>query len=386
VIAPNLPMLYSVPSIDGFDGGLLPTLHYTAFSSLLLPEGSLRTIDGRLREWLALESCRGACIPPDRWLDLTHTRYLLVDKVYDLNHDGIFYDTALTWTIPAGGMIALSADDLADFEADALHVLVDPAGCESACVPRVITMGTGGTDSVEPAPDDLIVLDGLRLYRYAPREFAPPSMILLTADAEPIMVRAMTRVDTRTGDFVPLTPPGWRRVYSSEIKIYENLDVLPRAFVAHEALPFPDTWDGTESALAAMRDPGFDPAAQVTINAASIPFTRADAPAVEARVQIIEYTPTRIVIEVESGSPGYLVLTNAYYPGWRATITRGGETIDASILRADVMFRAVAVEAGAQRVTLAYRPGWWPGSLLVGGAAWALVVVAGMALWAGRGR
>lgn len=57
-LAGNLPLVWGIPSIDGFDGGLLPTIHYTAFTSLMLPDGALRTIDGRLREIMALEHCR----------------------------------------------------------------------------------------------------------------------------------------------------------------------------------------------------------------------------------------------------------------------------------------------------------------------------------------
>ncbi|MBK8025552.1 MAG: hypothetical protein IPK19_30185 [Chloroflexi bacterium] len=95
VLAANQPLLWGIPSIDGFDGGLLPTGYYTAFTSLLLPEGTLRTLDGRLREILYDDSCGGPCIPDERWLRLTDRRYLLTDKVYDLVREGVFYDTAL---------------------------------------------------------------------------------------------------------------------------------------------------------------------------------------------------------------------------------------------------------------------------------------------------
>jgi hypothetical protein len=59
----------------------------------MIPPGELRTIDGRLGEIMARADCRGACIPDPRWLNLTNTRYLITDKVYDLVHEGVFYDT-----------------------------------------------------------------------------------------------------------------------------------------------------------------------------------------------------------------------------------------------------------------------------------------------------
>src|SRR5262249_32926584 len=55
LLMPNLPLTWGIPSVDGFDGGLLPTQYYTAFTSLLLPPGELRTVDGRLNEILARE-------------------------------------------------------------------------------------------------------------------------------------------------------------------------------------------------------------------------------------------------------------------------------------------------------------------------------------------
>ena len=92
----NLPLIWDIPSVDGYDGGVLPTADYTAFTSLFLPAGALRTVDGRLREILALPECGGACIPDQRWQDLMGVRYLITDKVYDLVNDGVFYDTTFT--------------------------------------------------------------------------------------------------------------------------------------------------------------------------------------------------------------------------------------------------------------------------------------------------
>ena len=91
----NLPLIWDIPSVDGYDGGVaadrrLHRLHLAAAAA-----GELRTVDGRLREILALPECGGACIPDQRWLDLMGVRYLITDKVYDLVNDGMFYDTTV---------------------------------------------------------------------------------------------------------------------------------------------------------------------------------------------------------------------------------------------------------------------------------------------------
>jgi uncharacterized membrane protein YfhO len=69
-----------------------------------------------------------------------------------------------------------------------------------------------------------------------------------------------------------------------------------------------------------------------------------------ARVRIVSDEPEHIEIELRSSEPGYLVLSDAHAPGWRASID--GEP--APILRANALFRAVQVESGASTLTFRY--------------------------------
>lgn len=68
--------------------------------------------------------------------------------------------------------------------------------------------------------------------------------------------------------------------------------------------------------------------------------------------EIVDYRPERVEIRTDAPGPRLCVLTDTYYPGWRATID--GE--DASILRANYLFRAVVVPAGSHEVVFEYRP------------------------------
>ena len=58
------------------------------------------------------------------------------------------------------------------------------------------------------------------------------------------------------------------------------------------------------------------------------------------------------MVQVEAPVDGYLVLTDTWYPGWRAFVD-GEET---PVLRADLAFRSVLVPAGQHRITFDYRP------------------------------
>lgn len=68
--------------------------------------------------------------------------------------------------------------------------------------------------------------------------------------------------------------------------------------------------------------------------------------------RLVSYRNTIVDIEVTSPEGGYLVLNDQWHPWWRAEIN--GKSVP--ILRANVMFRAVAVEAGTSRIRFSFHP------------------------------
>ncbi|MCP4036695.1 MAG: YfhO family protein, partial [bacterium] len=60
--------------------------------------------------------------------------------------------------------------------------------------------------------------------------------------------------------------------------------------------------------------------------------------------------PERVVVKARSDRAGYLVLSDAYYPGWRARVD--GKPV--SIHRANYLFRAVPIPAGESRVEFVF--------------------------------
>jgi uncharacterized membrane protein YfhO len=80
------------------------------------------------------------------------------------------------------------------------------------------------------------------------------------------------------------------------------------------------------------------------------PATGTRSPILVAR--LAEDRPERVVAQIATNSAGLLVVTDLFYPGWIAE--EGGRRLE--ILRADGLFRAVALPAGSHRVTFRYRP------------------------------
>ena len=68
------------------------------------------------------------------------------------------------------------------------------------------------------------------------------------------------------------------------------------------------------------------------------------------RASVASYEATRIELSTATGAPGLLVLSEVYYPAWKAYVD--GEP--APLYRADHLLRAVPVPAGEHTVELRY--------------------------------
>ncbi|MCL4558062.1 MAG: YfhO family protein [Deltaproteobacteria bacterium] len=69
-------------------------------------------------------------------------------------------------------------------------------------------------------------------------------------------------------------------------------------------------------------------------------------------VSFEKYTPNRIKMRVDTSSPGLLVISNTYFPGWHASI----DGRKAKVMRTDYAFQGVFVPKGHHEVRLDYMP------------------------------
>ena len=131
-------------------------------------------------------------------------------------------------------------------------------------------------------------------------------------------------------------------------KIYENLEALPRAFVLHRAVFFPE-----ESAASRYIAQDFSRLTREVVLVGT-PAPGQDLAEVSSAepVHIRRYWPQEILLETELKEPGYLVMSDNYYPGWRVEVDGRAE----SLLRADYTFRAVFLAKGKHQVRFVYKP------------------------------
>ena len=128
----------------------------------------------------------------------------------------------------------------------------------------------------------------------------------------------------------------WTRILSSDVKIYALSSEESRAYLPPTTHILPDNWLGHEDALDILRNgqgfvihgEGLEPR-DLSYNEQLNLFSA---------TEFTEYTDTHITITVNTEDDAYLILNDAYYPGWKATIN--GESVP--VYRANVMMKMQA--------------------------------------------
>ncbi|MBI3913417.1 MAG: YfhO family protein [Chloroflexi bacterium] len=144
------------------------------------------------------------------------------------------------------------------------------------------------------------------------------------------------------------------------LAIYENTRVLPRAFI----VPAARVVASHAAALDALRAPDFDPTREVVLEK-PVNSEQLSVISEQSSVKIVGYGPNEILLETNSASTGILVLSEVWYPDWKYDLTPISPSPDVlqergaggEVLRANYLFRAIELPAGAWRVRLLYEPG-----------------------------
>lgn len=124
---------------------------------------------------------------------------------------------------------------------------------------------------------------------------------------------------------------------------------LPRAFVVSDYKVLKK-----EEILDSLVRPDFDPSHLVLLEKepGSIRKYHSQEPQKSGGVEIKSYRPDHIVIVTDSSTPGYLFLSEIFYPGWKAFVD-GQST---RILQGNYLFRVIELPEGRHEVHLVFEP------------------------------
>ncbi|MDD5672366.1 MAG: YfhO family protein [Candidatus Omnitrophica bacterium] len=135
-------------------------------------------------------------------------------------------------------------------------------------------------------------------------------------------------------------------------RLYRNPSYFPRAFLVRDSVVGKS---GSEVLAILKRQKANLRHVAVLEERPSVILISPSKPVKEDRVIITRYAPHEVKLHVSAKQSGILVLSDNYFPGWRAELD--GQPV--KILRADYSFRAVAVPQGMHEVKFIYEPHSW---------------------------
>lgn len=165
-----------------------------------------------------------------------------------------------------------------------------------------------------------------------------------------------------------------------DARIYRNPGALPRAFVVDRQVVV----RGGGAALATVTSADF-PARSVVVTEQRIPGLREGVGArggSPGRARLTTNDAERVVVRSDARRPGLLVLTDSWFPGWKATVDGEGVPIH----RVDYVIRGVSVPAGSHRVEFRYEPASVRAGWIVSGVALVAISLAAGIGWRRRPR
>ena len=155
--------------------------------------------------------------------------------------------------------------------------------------------------------------------------------------------------------------PGWELVGQARTDgplLFENNEVLPRAFVVYETVVDSDplrlrTIDVARQALVERPIPEL------------VGFTGEPVAAT-----IVSDSALRVEIQATTSQPGLLVLSDSYFPGWTATVDGSPREIH----RVDIALRGVLLPSGEHTIVFEYQPRWFQVGVVVSLLGWLVVL------------
>jgi hypothetical protein len=147
---------------------------------------------------------------------------------------------------------------------------------------------------------------------------------------------------------------------------YRNPTALPRFFLVHRVRNV----SGPEQAAAILRSGGFDPHLEALVEGpVRLPPNLPIEEKFQDRITVLEYSPRRVVLDVDASSAAWLATSETHYPGWRASVDGREEQIHYT----NLAFRGLAVAAGRHRIEFDFSPDVLSRGAAISAISWALL-------------
>ena len=145
------------------------------------------------------------------------------------------------------------------------------------------------------------------------------------------------------------------------VHLYRNPGAVPRFYLVRRLV----LARSQEDALAFLGRPSFKPAEEAVVELAASDHgdLREGNDLSGGAVQVAQYSGDRVELQVATDGPAFLATSEAFYPGWKATVN--GSRVP--LYMTNGAFRGLALKAGTNQIVLTY----WPQGLL----AWAAISV-----------
>ncbi len=390
-----LPASWGVPMINGYDS--MPLARYTELA-------------GGMHYWGVIPEA--ALSGPARFLDLLNARYLVLDFRRNgplaVSIDGIHLpreqlawflrpgdavELALPFPVAASAVAAVTAlGDSLQIVQDTAVLRIDLIGADGA---RETVWWRAGVHTAEWAwdrPDVRPVVPHAKARvvesppghgdRYFGVGTSPHPLLVnrvriaYVASTGSLELTRMSLYDAASQRSHPLSlfhrlfagDERWQpRFRGGSVVVLENRRALPRAWLASatQRLEAAAVLRAVQTGLLPVGR-AFVPAAVALVEDG--PEQDGGAADPQARTEVVEYTPTRIVLQSHANAPTFLVLSEIFFPGWLASV----DGLPTPIWRTDYVLRGVALPAGAHRIELVYAPR----SVRIGAAISALALTA----------
>ena len=150
---------------------------------------------------------------------------------------------------------------------------------------------------------------------------------------------------------------------------------MPRAYMIQKSRKISDP----EKIMNELANGDFDPRVEVFLDHDFVNISRADF---ESETEIVKYSHRSVGVHAKSNGPGFLVLADTFYPGWKVYVDGDARPL----LRADYFFRAVRLDSGEHYVEFRYEPFWFKIGLYISVASILMIILATAVLFCMRHR